>query len=237
MLFSEVIGQREAKQLARQMVEGDRLPHAVLLYGSPGGGSLALALAFAQYVLCTDRRPDDACGECANCRRSSRMIHPDLHFSFPVTGANVTSDDHLVQWRAALAQNPAGIDVLHPQQLGPEAVRRQLVVQLIGHQLLDHIVLTGIPFVQAVGDDLVFVKILPQAQVFEPALRQIQLDGRQVADPAPVLAPRSDFGIKSDLGPAIVVKSNDGRLIIVGVLVFQKLAEIRFDRYFPDGNA
>ncbi|MCB0608050.1 MAG: hypothetical protein H6562_01465 [Lewinellaceae bacterium] len=106
MLFSEVIGQREAKQLARQMVEGDRLPHAVLLYGSPGGGSLALALAFAQYVLCTDRRPDDACGECANCRRSSRMIHPDLHFSFPVTGANVTSDDHLVQWRAALAQNP-----------------------------------------------------------------------------------------------------------------------------------
>lgn len=106
MLFNEVIGQYEAKQMARQMVGSGRLPHAILLFGPPGGGGLALALAFAQFVLCTDRRADDACGVCANCLRASRFIHPDLHFSFPVTGANVTSDDHLPAWRAAIAQNP-----------------------------------------------------------------------------------------------------------------------------------
>ncbi len=88
------------------MVQSGRMPHALLLLGTPGSGHLPLALALAQYLLCNHRGNDDACGQCAQCTKAARLIHPDIHFSFPTIGTNAVSDHFLVQWRTALLGNP-----------------------------------------------------------------------------------------------------------------------------------
>ena len=89
MLFKEVLGQEKTKKLLVHSVREGRVPHAQLFLGSKGSGNLALALAFAQYVACTNKQGDDSCGECASCVKHQKFAHPDLHFVFPVA---TTSD-------------------------------------------------------------------------------------------------------------------------------------------------
>jgi DNA polymerase-3 subunit delta' len=67
MLFKEVLGQQKSKQLLLQMVREERVPHAQLFLGSHGSGNLAMALALAQFVGCTDKQADDSCGICPSC--------------------------------------------------------------------------------------------------------------------------------------------------------------------------
>lgn len=92
--------------MLRQMVTNDRTPHALLLLGTPGSGHLALALAFAQYVLCENKTAIESCGACRHCTKMQKLIHPDVHFSFPTVGTNAVSDSFMTQWRAALLDNP-----------------------------------------------------------------------------------------------------------------------------------
>lgn len=106
MQFANVIGQAATKSLLSQMVREQRIPHAQLFLGAEGSGKLALALAFAQYVLCEDKQESDACGKCRACLKASKCVHPDIHFSFPTIGTNVKSDRLLPQWRTAMAQSP-----------------------------------------------------------------------------------------------------------------------------------
>ncbi len=106
MLFGDVIGQDVVKQQLRQGVQSERIPHAQLFLGPQGSGKLALAIAFARYILCTDRQDGDACNQCPACLKSARLIHPDLHFSFPFTGASRTSNDFLTEWRSSVLENP-----------------------------------------------------------------------------------------------------------------------------------
>lgn len=107
MLFDQIIGQQKPKTIFRQMVHHDRVPHALMLLSAPGSGGLALALALAQYLLCEQKEGiNDACGNCSHCRKSAKLIHPDLHFSFPIVGTKVISDHFLPQWRTALSDNP-----------------------------------------------------------------------------------------------------------------------------------
>lgn len=105
MTFAEVIGQHKTKEVLLQMLHSDRLPHAILLLGAPACGHLPLALAFAQFLLCEDRQTADACGQCRQCIKTSKLIHPDLHFSFPTVGSKVLSDHFLPEWRKAMAEN------------------------------------------------------------------------------------------------------------------------------------
>lgn len=81
---SEVIGQRELKRHLVRGVDAGRVSHAQLFTGRPGAGALPLALAYVQYLNCTNRRDGDSCGECPNCRQIAGLAHPDLHFVFPV---------------------------------------------------------------------------------------------------------------------------------------------------------
>ncbi|MEM1216700.1 MAG: hypothetical protein AAGJ82_13485 [Bacteroidota bacterium] len=106
MSFETVIGQSSTKALFEQMLESGRLPHALLLLGSPGNGSLALAVALARRLLCENPTGIHACGVCKHCRKSAKLIHPDLHFSFPTVGSKVVSDHLLPQWREAILANP-----------------------------------------------------------------------------------------------------------------------------------
>lgn len=114
MKFTEVIGQEEAKARLLQMVAEGRLPHAMMLCGPSGSGKMALALAFASYLLCENRGDGgDSCGRCRQCAMVAKWEHPDLHFTFPTIKLpsmspehKPVSDDFMRQWRQMLSEGP-----------------------------------------------------------------------------------------------------------------------------------
>lgn len=114
MKFDEVIGQNDAKERLIQMLDGGRMPHAILLCGPSGSGKMALALAFASSLLCQKRdKGDEPCGVCTQCKMISKWEHPDLHFTFPTiklpsmgSDHKPVSDDFIREWRDMLSQGP-----------------------------------------------------------------------------------------------------------------------------------
>lgn len=104
MLFKDVVGQEEIKTLLKSQVDNGRLPHALLLAGETGCGTLALALALANYILCNNKVAGDSCGVCPNCVKTKKIIHSDLHFSFPFIKVRdtTTADTYLKEWREHL---------------------------------------------------------------------------------------------------------------------------------------
>jgi DNA polymerase-3 subunit delta' len=78
-----------------------------MLHGPEGCGKLPLALAYAQYMNCTSRTETDACGTCPSCLKYNKLVHPDLHFSYPATTTNdATAEDVIDKWREAVLENP-----------------------------------------------------------------------------------------------------------------------------------
>lgn len=113
MRFSDIIGQEEIKKKLISTVRENRVSHAQLFLGPEGSGSLAIAIAYAQYLNCPDRSATDSCGQCASCRKYSKLIHPDLHFSYPFFAKKKedTALDFITDWRAAFLDNPyIGLD-------------------------------------------------------------------------------------------------------------------------------
>ena len=84
MKFAEVIGNGTVVSALRSMADSGRVAHAMLMYENEGCGALPLALAYIQYLNCTSPVDGDSCGECPSCRQMSKLIHPDVHFVFPV---------------------------------------------------------------------------------------------------------------------------------------------------------
>lgn len=110
MLFSEIVGQDDVKQKLIQLVRENRVSHALLFSGPEGNGALALSVAVAQYLNCARRGPSDSCGECPSCLKYAKLIHPDLHFVFPVvnsaSGKKTISDEKMAEWRSAFLADP-----------------------------------------------------------------------------------------------------------------------------------
>ncbi|MCD8081313.1 MAG: DNA polymerase III subunit [Bacteroides sp.] len=110
MYFREIIGQRNAILRLIQGVREERIPHAMLICGPEGTGKLPLALAYARYLFCTNRSEEDACGSCPSCVKFNKLVHPDLHFVFPIVksskGKREVCDDYLADWRKMVLNNP-----------------------------------------------------------------------------------------------------------------------------------
>ncbi len=111
MLFKNIPGHQEEKTRLIRSVKEQRVSHAQLFLGSEGSGNLALALAYAQYIACENKQMEDSCGECPSCKKYAKLIHPDLHFVYPVNKTedekkDVTSDNFLETWRATVLSNP-----------------------------------------------------------------------------------------------------------------------------------
>ncbi len=112
MQFKDIVGQKEVKAKLIKSVKDGRIAHAQLLVGQAGTGKLALAIAYAQFISCKDKQEDDSCGKCSSCHKFQKLIHPDLHFVFPVNkddddskGAK-SSDSFIQQWRETILGNP-----------------------------------------------------------------------------------------------------------------------------------
>jgi DNA polymerase-3 subunit delta' len=128
MQFKDIIGQAGVKHNLAELVQHNRLSHALLFLGKEGSGVLSLALSFAQFVVCetvngksqhtigpslfgeevhlaTDNKPlaIDSCGTCPACAKSQQLVHPDIHFSYPVVtkkpGTPPISTDYISEWR------------------------------------------------------------------------------------------------------------------------------------------
>lgn len=108
MQFSNIVGQQKVKEHLIQTVLENRVSHAQLFLGPEGSGSLALAMAYAQFISCQDRQPQDSCGECSSCRKYKKLIHPDLHFSYPFFAKHKedTALKFIAEWREAFLNNP-----------------------------------------------------------------------------------------------------------------------------------
>lgn len=144
MLFKDVIGLQDVKQQLLQLVQQNRLSHALLFLGKEGSGALPLALAFANYVSlfsytntgdpATDslslfgevdtgsanvlpvneswQQADAWMQEQPAWSKAGGLIHPDIHFSYPVvprkSGDKPLSSDYITEWREFIKQYPYG---------------------------------------------------------------------------------------------------------------------------------
>jgi len=135
MQFSSIIAQQHVKQQLAEMVQDNRLPHAMLFLSKEGSGALQLAFAFAQYVVCEKingkrkssgafllgetippntqpQTSNDSCGECSGCKKANQLVHPDIHFSYPVVtkkpGTPPISTDYITEWREFINGYPYG---------------------------------------------------------------------------------------------------------------------------------
>lgn len=117
MQFNKVIGQQEAEARLRQLVDEERIPHALMFTGPEGSGKLGLALAFASFLLGERWNGESLLTDRASIANAEAMLakwqHPDLHFSFPVikpkgSGSDhkTTSDDYASEWRQMLSAGP-----------------------------------------------------------------------------------------------------------------------------------
>ena len=112
MRFADVIGNAEVARTLANMADSGRVAHAMLMYENEGCGALALALAYVQYLNCSNPSCGDSCGECPSCRQMSKLIHPDVHFVFPVNKGPKTSDDkptsesYIKYWRELAVADP-----------------------------------------------------------------------------------------------------------------------------------
>jgi DNA polymerase-3 subunit delta' len=108
MLFREVIGQEAVKQRLLNTVKENRVSHAQLFLGASGSGTLPLAIAYAQYVSCTNKQENDSCNTCHSCIKYNKLVHPDLHFVYPIALSKDSrvSTDVISKWRSAFLDNP-----------------------------------------------------------------------------------------------------------------------------------
>jgi DNA polymerase-3 subunit delta' len=142
MNFSHIPGQKAVIDRLRCSVAENRVSHALLFYGPEGSGKFAIALAFARYISCEKRTAEDACGVCPSCVKYDKLIHPDLHFVFPVikkkSGTEVVSDTYLSQWRSMVLKSPwfslntwtEAMEVANEQALIPVAEAAEIIRKL-----------------------------------------------------------------------------------------------------------
>lgn len=99
MRFKDIIGQRFLINQFVKAIDNGRISHAQLFLGKMGYGTLALSVAYAQYLLCQNRQhyeihdehselAADSCGECPNCKKIQQIVHSDMYFIFPNTARN-----------------------------------------------------------------------------------------------------------------------------------------------------
>ena len=113
MLFSEILGQDFIKSHLTKSATSGRIPHAQLFVGPEGSGTLAMAIAYSQFILCNNvGTENDGGNESCNLKFQS-ISHPDLHFIYPtVTTEDVKSKpkslDFIGDWRQFISENPYG---------------------------------------------------------------------------------------------------------------------------------
>lgn len=108
MKFADIPGHENIKQRLREMVDAERIPHAMIFEGPAGSSKYMLARAFVQYIHCTARTNGDSCGKCQSCLQHESFNHIDTFMSFPVIkkGTTATSQDYIKDFCKFVEENP-----------------------------------------------------------------------------------------------------------------------------------
>ena len=113
MQFSETLGQEHIKNHLTRTADLGRIPHAQLFVGPEGSGTLATAIAYSQYILCSNKTGENA-GTNESCYiKFEKIAHPDLHFVYPTVSTEDVktkpkSIDFIADWRQFVLNNPYG---------------------------------------------------------------------------------------------------------------------------------
>ncbi len=107
MEFAHVLGQQHIKNHLQTSSDHGRIPHAQLFVGPTGVGVLPIALAYAANILSVNNLDNKN----VIVDQVTRMVHPDLHFVFPVATTSEVkkhpvSDLFLDSWREFVTANP-----------------------------------------------------------------------------------------------------------------------------------
>ena len=113
MLFKDILGQEHIKAHLTKSADHGRVPHAQLFVGPEGSGTLPMAIAYAQYLLCNNTDGKNTTGNASCNLKFKNVSHPDLHFAFPVTSndkvkSHPVSNHFMEEWRDLLKQQPYG---------------------------------------------------------------------------------------------------------------------------------
>ena len=149
MRFADVIGNAEVAKALVSMADSGRVAHAILMYENEGCGALALALAYIQYLNCKNRQGGDSCGECPSCRQMAKLIHPDVHYIFPVNKGPKTSDEkptsesYLSYWRELAVANPYFVEADLQRAIGIES-KNGLIAVAEAKNIINKLSLTAV---------------------------------------------------------------------------------------------
>jgi DNA polymerase-3 subunit delta' len=113
MQFSEIFGQENIKSHLRKSADLGRIPHAQLFVGPEGSGTLPMAIAYAQYIICGNQNNENIGLNHACNLKFKKTSHPDLHFIYPTVSTEGVktkpkSVDFISEWRQFLDNNPYG---------------------------------------------------------------------------------------------------------------------------------
>ena len=103
MDFETIPGQDKLKKAVRAQLSSNNWPHSTIIGGPEGVPSLSFALAVAHELLTSEL--EGSAAERASAK-VSKLIHPDLHISFPFQGPKNRSDDFLSELRSEILKNP-----------------------------------------------------------------------------------------------------------------------------------
>ena len=113
MQFSEILGQEHIKSHLTKSANLGRIPHAQLFVGPEGSGTLPMAIAYAQYLICSNQNGENSGSNEACNLKFQKTSHPDLHFIYPTVSTEEVktkpkSIDFITEWRQFLEQNKYG---------------------------------------------------------------------------------------------------------------------------------
>ena len=175
MRFADIIGNAEVARTLAGMADSGRVAHAMLMYENEGCGALALALAYVQYLNCSNPSGGDSCGDCPSCRQMAKLIHPDVHFVFPVNKGPKTSDDkptsesYISYWRELALSDPYFTEADLQKAIGIES-KNGLIAVAEARSIINKLSLT------AVGDGYkAVIFYLPEKMNQETANRLLKM--------------------------------------------------------------
>ena len=113
MLFKDVLGLDHIKNHLASSADSGRIAHAQLFVGDEGSGTLPMALAYVQYLVCGNSNGENSGGDEACNLKFDSLSHPDVHFAFPTSNSDkvkshAVSNHYMQEWRQFLKEQPYG---------------------------------------------------------------------------------------------------------------------------------
>lgn len=109
MFFEEIPGLNEIKKSLIEGINKGRVPHAQLFFGNEGSSAFQMALAYARYLVCSEKQENESCAHCPTCKQFTSLNFPDLHFSFPMASKGqgaISCEPYMAEWKSFIKANP-----------------------------------------------------------------------------------------------------------------------------------